>query len=230
MLTELAPDLWEATQPLRVMGFDLGHRMTVVRLGSGELVLHSPIHLSSAIMANLQKLGSVSFILAPSSMHDLYLKEWMDAYPKALLLHSPALKAKGTHANRSKPIDNENLGELETAPINGMPKIQERAFLHRPSKTLIVCDLVFNLPPGRGFQKLLQKMNGIYERLGCSKFYKSYIASEENFRESVQQLLQADFERLIVGHGANVDRNAREQLHHSLSWLKLAPIPGRSSN
>src|SRR5688572_31674976 len=95
MLDEVAAGIWEATQPLRVAGFELGHRMTVIRLGNGEIVVHSPIKLSSAVAQDVQALGPVRAILAPSSMHDLYLREWMDAFRDARLFHSPALRLTG---------------------------------------------------------------------------------------------------------------------------------------
>src|SRR5262245_37774734 len=91
MLSEVSAGVWEATQPLKVAGFELGHRMTVIRLGNGEIAIHSPIKLSSAIIKDVQAFGPVKYILAPSSMHDLYLAEWMEAFKEATLLHSPAM-------------------------------------------------------------------------------------------------------------------------------------------
>ena len=38
----MAPDLWEARRPLRLVVGDIGARMTVIRLARGELWLHSP--------------------------------------------------------------------------------------------------------------------------------------------------------------------------------------------
>lgn len=221
MLTEVAAGIWEATQPLKVAGFELGHRMTVVRLGSGEVVVHSPIKLSSPVQRDVAALGPVSSILAPSSMHDLYLAEWMNAFPKAMLLHSPALNLTGLDKARTKPLTREPIGELEPIPIGGMPKIQEFAFLHRPTSRLIVCDLVFNLPPGKGFQKVLQKLNGIYEHLGPSKLFKSNISHDEAFRASIQEILSLPFDRLIVGHGSNVNSMARDHLARAFAWLRL---------
>ena len=41
-LSEIAPELWIAEQPLRYLGFEVGRRMTVVRLTGGGLLIHSP--------------------------------------------------------------------------------------------------------------------------------------------------------------------------------------------
>jgi hypothetical protein len=222
VLNQVATGVWDATQPLKVAGFELGHRMTVVRFGSGEIAVHSPIKLSSAVVNDIKALGPAKYILAPSAMHDLYLGEWMQAFPDAALFHSPALKLKGVDVRRAKPLTREAIGELEPIPVEGMPKIQESVFLHRPSRSLIVCDLVFNLPPGRGFQKLLQKLNGIYERLGPSKLFKACITHDEAFRSSMQEILALEFDRLIVGHGANVNAGAREHFCRAFEWLRLS--------
>jgi hypothetical protein len=221
MLTEIVGGVWEATQPLKVAGFELGHRMTVLRLDSGELALHSPIALSSAVQRDVQALGKVVSILAPSFMHDLYLAEWMKAFPEAVLHHSPVLSLKGLNVARATSLDREVPKGLVAIPIEGMPTIQEFAIFHPGTRTLVVCDLVFNLPPGRGLQKLLQKANGIYERLGPSRLFKSTIRHDEAFRTSIQELLKLDFDRLIVGHGSNVNNNAREHLRHAFEWLRL---------
>ncbi|MGH9203992.1 MAG: DUF4336 domain-containing protein, partial [Vicinamibacterales bacterium] len=58
MLRELASDLWIADQPLRFFGIELGARMTIVRLPSSQLLLHSPIACSRELIERLAVLGS----------------------------------------------------------------------------------------------------------------------------------------------------------------------------
>ena len=222
MLSEVGAGVWEAVQPLSVAGFDLGHRMTVVRLGNGDLAVHSPIAFSSAIARDVEALGPVRWIIAPNAMHDLYLHEWMEGFGEAVLLHSPALKLKGFDPKRLQGLSREAIGELQPIPIDGMPKLQEFVFHHRPSSRLIVADLVFNLAPGRGPQKWLQKLNGIYERLGPSRFFKAYISDDSAFRASILEILALNFDRLVVGHGTNVSAGAREHLSRAFSWLRLS--------
>jgi hypothetical protein len=221
MLNPVAEGIWDATQPLRVAGFDLGHRMTILRLRNGEVVVHSPIQYSSAVGRDVDAIGPVKYILAPSSMHDLYLAEWMNAYGEATLFHSPALNPKPIDSGRTKPLERGALDGLEAIPIEGMPRIQEWVFRDPASRTLIVCDLVFNLPPGRGLQKVLQKLNGIYEQVGPSKFFKSFISHDAAFRASIQELLSLEFDRMIVGHGSNVNGHAREYVARAFDWLRL---------
>lgn len=226
MLSEVGAGIWEAVQPLRVAGFELGHRMTVVRLATGDLAVHSPIAYSTAVARDVQALGPVKWIIAPNAMHDLYLREWMNGFTTATLLHSPALKVKSFDSRRTQPLGREPLDGLQPIPIDGMPRLQEFVFHHPASNRLIVADLVFNLPPGRGLQKWLQKASGIYERLGPSKFFKTYISHNEAFARSIQEILALKVERLIVGHGSNVSSGAHEHLTRAFSWLRLSPETG----
>ena len=123
MLTTIAPGLFEATQPLRVAGFDLGHRMTVIQLPSGEVAVHSPVKLSTALARDVEQLGGslerVRWIIAPSVMHDLYLAEWMTHFSRAQLLHSPG----GSLA----PNLSETSASLPSVPILNFPPAPTRS-------------------------------------------------------------------------------------------------------
>lgn len=60
--------------------------MTVVRLSSGDLWVHSPIKLSESIAEQIDSLGSVKYLIAPNHLHHLFLSEWIAAYPNAEVL------------------------------------------------------------------------------------------------------------------------------------------------
>ena len=62
-------------------GIPLWHRMTVIRLTNGGLVVHSPTRLDLTSQEEFQKLGPIVAIIAPSWWHDLYLREDLGAYP-----------------------------------------------------------------------------------------------------------------------------------------------------
>ena len=51
-LEALDADLWVATRPLPLWVGDVGTRMTVLRLGGGNLLLHSPVSLDPALRAS----------------------------------------------------------------------------------------------------------------------------------------------------------------------------------
>ena len=76
---------------IRFGGIRLWHRMTVIRLTNGGLVVHSPTRLDLASQEEFQKLGPIVAIIAPSRWHDLYLREYLSAYPDARLYGAPTL-------------------------------------------------------------------------------------------------------------------------------------------
>ena len=90
--TQLTDDLWVLNRPARLSPIDLGHRMTVVRLASGRLWVHSPVALDDEIRTELDALGEVENFGAPSTFHDLYWPAWFAAYPEARFYAAPGVR------------------------------------------------------------------------------------------------------------------------------------------
>jgi hypothetical protein len=96
-LLELAePDhgLWTFHQPLSVLGAQIGCRMTALRLGSGDLLLHSPIRLTAELRSRLDQLGPVRHVLAPNLDHYLFARDYREPYPEALFYAAPGVQTK----------------------------------------------------------------------------------------------------------------------------------------
>jgi hypothetical protein len=72
MFRSLGANIWDHEIPIRFGGIPLWHRMTVIRLINGGLVVHSPTRLDSASQEGFQKMGPILAIIAPSWWHDLY--------------------------------------------------------------------------------------------------------------------------------------------------------------
>lgn len=103
----LGDGIWDHEMPIRFGGISLWHRMTILQLSSGGLVVHSPTKLDSATRQAFQNLSPIVAIIAPSWSHDLYLREYLTAYPGARLYGAPAL----ARWNRSLPFA-EVLGDF----------------------------------------------------------------------------------------------------------------------
>ena len=145
--TPLADTLWERSEPLRLGLVRFNHRMTVVRLPSDALWVHSPVRLTHDTRAALDLLGDVAYLVAPSTFHDLYWREWFDAYPQARFFAAPGLQEEHPDLPFEAPLAGENRewsDEFDTIVMAGIPRLNETVFLHRPSGTLIVADLLFN--------------------------------------------------------------------------------------
>lgn len=56
-LTLLAPNLWIFDQPHKFLGIQIGTRMTIVRLETGDLFVHSPVQLNYLMRKQLDAWG-----------------------------------------------------------------------------------------------------------------------------------------------------------------------------
>ena len=79
-LEPIADEVWSTTIPLRFWGVETGTRMTIVRLQSGGLFVHSPIPLVGDLPAEVGALGPVTAVVAPSLFHHMSVRPWKEAY------------------------------------------------------------------------------------------------------------------------------------------------------
>ncbi len=224
MLTPLAPDLWDYNEPLRVFGMALGHRMTVVRLPSGKTWVHSPATYSGELLSAIQRHGALAHLVAPNGVHDTFLEEWFATCPRTRF-HAPAALSRArpdfhfTDTLTATP-HSDWADVLDQHILAGMPRIEEVVFLHRPSRTLILTDLVFNLSGEMPFlSRTLLKLNGCYCKLGPSRLLRSVIKDRGALRASLDHILAWDFDRVILSHGENLGPGAKEKLREALVFL-----------
>ena len=224
MLAPLHDDLWELNAPLTVLGMALGHRMTVARLADASLWVHSPVEYSADVAAALAQLGPVGHVVAPNCVHDTYLEGWFAAYPQArfhgaqdFARYRPDLKFTDTLGDTPPAAW---AGLIDQHVLRGAPRLNETLFLHRPSRTLILTDLCFNLGLDMPFlSRVLLKLDDAYCKFGPSRLVRLVIKDRPAFRASLDHVLQWDFDRVIVSHGANLAAGGREALREAFVFL-----------
>jgi hypothetical protein len=69
-------------------------RMTVVRLGNGDLFIHSPIAFEPALADRLQAMGTVRHLVSPNQFHYAHIGEWSRAFPGAIAWASPRARKR----------------------------------------------------------------------------------------------------------------------------------------
>src|SRR3954470_8901766 len=93
VLKPIAENIWIVDSgPFYVLGIPIPVRMTVVRLSSGELVLHSPTRFSDALRNELEAKGRIAHLIAPNSAHWCYLLSWSSQCPGATIWAAPGLR------------------------------------------------------------------------------------------------------------------------------------------
>ena len=222
----LGDNIWDHEIPIRFGGIPLWHRMTIIQLSSGGLFVHSPTRLDFATREAFQKLGPILAIVAPSWWHDLYLREYLDAYPDARLYGAPTL-AKW---NRSLPFA-EVLGdsapaqwdcEIDQLHVKGIGLfLDEIAFFHRLSRSLVVADLLFNLSPKDAWITRVMGSLVIGPYPGCrfARLYRPVVTDRLRMRASIERILDWDFDQIVIGHGAVVRSKGKEVFSAAFRWL-----------
>jgi hypothetical protein len=223
-LRPLANDIWIAERPQTFYGLPVGTRMTVIRLSGGRLLLHSPVALDSELRAELDALGRVSYAVAPNRVHHLYAGEVAKAYPQARLWVGPGLERKRPDLTFVAVLGDEPpeewRDEVWQTFFRGRPYENEVVFLHRASRTLILCDLAFNFGPRAAAPtRLLMKLLRSYGSFGPSKLDPWLIRDRDAARQSLERILAWDFDRVVVAHGDVLESGGRAALRQGYAWL-----------
>ncbi|MEW6304933.1 MAG: DUF4336 domain-containing protein [Verrucomicrobiota bacterium] len=224
MLNVVAPDVWEISRPMKAPGLRAGHRMTVVRVGPEDLWIHSPVAWDIALDEALENLGAARYFVAPSRYHDLYWLDWFQNFSGSTFSCAPGVKEEHAHLPFQRVLTDGAADpwepQLQKVFIAGMPKVNEFVFFHPASRSLIVADLVFNFSRDQNLLgKLFLMVNDAYGRVAISRLFRSCIKDREAFKQSMQRILEWDFERIIMGHGAIVERDGKQVLRKALAWL-----------
>ncbi|MEL6180296.1 MAG: DUF4336 domain-containing protein, partial [Myxococcota bacterium] len=178
-LIPIADRLWCVPGEVRMPGgVTFPCRMVVVQLSSGQVWLHSPVALSDAVVESIQAIGPVAFIVAPNMLHHLFLEDAMARFPEAKVYGAPGLADKRKdltlHATleRDTPADGWQ-ADLDQLLIEGVPDVNEVVFLHKPSQSLIVTDLIFHMHSPRNWQTwLVLTLAGVRGRFKQSRLFR----------------------------------------------------------
>jgi hypothetical protein len=221
-------DLWVAEQPLRFGMLELGTRMTVMRLKDSSLVLYSPITLNETLRGELDALGSVRYLVAPNRFHHLFVSEYSDAYPDAELYVAPGLPEKradlAVDGVLPEAAPEAWRGELECVFFGGLPLANEVVFFHVATRTLLLCDLAFKIGPEAAWlTRAAFRLWGRYDELGPTRFERLMIRDKRAARDSLERILELDFERVIVAHGTILESGGPAALRRGFEWLPARP-------
>jgi hypothetical protein len=208
------------------MGLWLGRQLVVIRLPNGGVWIHSPIPWSSALRSAVANLGEVRHVIGPNRYHDECLREFQIEYPAAQFHAAPGLaEARRDIRFVPAPLSDEPhpdwAGVIDQHLVRGMPRLNEVVFLHRPSRSLIIADLAFNFGPGTHWLlAAVMKLNGGFGQFAPTLFEKSMMKDRAAVRASIDHILSLDFDRVIAGHGENIETGGRDALRHAFEFLR----------
>ena len=216
---KVAENIWVLRFPLSLLGTRLGRTVTVIRLDSGELVIHSTSPFAPAGVTAIKALGRPAWLIEATLFHDTFAEAGRAALPDIPYLVPDGFPSRrgGTNPLRAPPP--AWAGNLAMLPLDGMTKVREHVFLHLPSRTLIVADLVFNFgPQATAWTRWFFRWPaGIRQYPGISRIFVAGVRDRTAFASSVSRMMQWDFDRLIVGHGEIFESGAKPKLAAALA-------------
>ena len=211
----LADGVWLVDRQLRLPpGLLLPYRMTVIRLADSRLLLHSPVKLDETVRRQVLELGAVAAVVAPNSFHYLFASEYAAAFPEAHLYLAPDLPRRiagcppGTILTDDLRAEwSSELGHRVFGPVRNFTEV---VFHHRPTSTLILTDLAFNMVTIDGLvQRALWRASGVPARFGPSRTARWTLLSDRAAGAELEKILAWDFDRIVVTHGEPVARDGK---------------------
>ncbi len=231
----VAPNIWIVDgAPISLAGLKLPVRMTIIAMPDG-LLLHSPVTHTRALAEAVQNLGEIRHLVAPSVAHWTMVSGWQRAFPGAITWAVPNLRKRRQVQKSAMRVDRDLTaeppaawrGEIEQTLIPGIAGYQEIALFHVGSRTLILVDLVQNLPRTTlpVVLRPLGRLIGAAAHDGRPPVYLRLIVRRagEPAREAAKRLLAWAPVRVIFSHGDWFERDGTTELARALDWLLTSP-------
>lgn len=229
-LTEyIKGQIWILEYPVRFGGMDVFARMTIIKLPNGDLFIHDPCKIDESVKNEIDIIGDVKFIVAPGSYHHLYVTDLQNIYPNAETFLCPGLDKKRPDIKFNQILSNEPDPRwsdiLDQVFVHGTKYIWEVTFFHKPSKTLILVDLLENIgddfkhPTGlflRFWWKVVFKM---WNNPKAAPEYQMGWGNKEIVKQGLSKILNWNAKRVILSHGELVEQNVNDVL--SSAWDKI---------
>ena len=112
--------------------------------------------------------------------------------------------------------------DFDQLAFKGNPFIEEVLFFHKQSRTVILDDLIQLHPivKGKPFLNTLFRLEGVTEPHGGVGLDIRLSFTNRNLaRRSLEKLLSWDFDKLIIAHGACIEKDAKPFVERAFRWL-----------
>jgi len=143
VLRQVAKNVWQMNgkprklhrEEFRLVRFPLPMRMTVFRLGNGNLFVHNPVEMNSELQAHLDQIGTVKWVLSVDEYSDEHMEIWEELYPNARQYWSEQM-VENFESDLRRDLD----GRLEGVDLTALAPL--------PNGRLLTAD-DFKLRPGQ---------------------------------------------------------------------------------
>ena len=227
MLKQFGTEIWIADgTSVSTGGFHYATRMAIIRLSDGGLFIWSPIKLTDKLRADVDQLGEVRHLVAPNTLHHLFLDDWRFEYPEARLYAPPGLRGKRKEIDFDGDLGDEPVadwaGDIDQVVVPGCLITKEVVFFHRRSATALFTDLVQQFPQGwfSGWREIVARLDLMVgaEPAVPRKFRNTFI-NRRAARAALVRILAWPTEKVLMAHGTPVDRDGRAFIGRAFRWL-----------
>ena len=211
--------IWIKEYPIHYAGTRFNSRMTLVRLSTGNLLIHSPCEIDQQTKTTIEALGKVEFIVAPGSYHHLYVGSAQRAFPEAETFICPGIETKNPQLEfdwlLGDRADKRWAEDFEQVLVRGNKYIWEVAFFYKPTRTLILVDLIESFSDATEDVNWLLKIwfKLVYRMWANPKpapEYQMGWKDKQAAAKSLNKILSWEFESIIVAHGELIEANAKQ--------------------
>jgi len=180
-LTEFVPDqIWIREYPIRFAGVKVNARMTIVRLASGGLFVHSPCEFDRALTEEVTSLGRVEAIVAPGNFHYLFVASCQNVFPNARTFICPGVEKK-------------------------LPELRYETLL-----VVDAIENVHDETPGTSLSlRVWFEIFRMWNRAKPAPEYQLGWKDKAAARACLERVLDWDFERIVLSHGELVTEDAK---------------------
>jgi hypothetical protein len=226
---ELAPGLWSLERRLRMPGGPgLPTRTTILRLGSGGLLVVSPPPVEAGGLEPLERLGAVEEVLVPNSFHYLNARGFLARHPGARLRLAPAIRQRvpdlppGEELGEARP--SSWAGVVEHAILGPVRGLSEVAIFHRPSASLVLTDVAFHMVRFESrLERAFWRLSGVPRAFGPSRTARWFLLRDRDAAAAfLARLLDWPFARVVVAHGEPLESGAADVFRRAFA-PHLAP-------
>jgi Domain of unknown function (DUF4336) len=218
LLTELVDGrIWASERPVWFSGVRLRARTSVIRLGDGRLLVHSPTPPSDGWVKQIAALGEVSWLVVPNCFHHLGTPAAAAAFPDAKILAPTSAAARNPglriDVEIHEPTFTEAVPECALIPLEGIPFLDETLLYHRPTETLFGADVVLQADENDHWTwRVAARVMGCFKRLRVPPDVKKKVVDKEAAARSLRTLQALPIKRLVVAHSRVIDESPLAQL------------------
>lgn len=211
---------------LPLLSLPFSTRMTVIRLGDGRIWLHSPTAADPELVEAVSALGEIGFLVAPNRLHREFVSAWAAVFPGAEVHAAPGVAEAADRFPEKFRLLGPGApdgwrGEIDQVSLPGR-FMTEFVFSHRPSKTVILTDMLEN------FEREKVRCTALWwlVRLGGASGARTprdlratFPRHDEALRSAAKEIVGWKAERVILAHGACLEQNSEQRLAEGLKWL-----------